>query len=109
MDPRRSDLQGVLRHAERLAALLFVHELTPPRRNEAACVWLLGRAAEVERYIETVVEDRQSGRIDPRDAAIVLQRYLDSLHAGLATVVGATSPSCCHPSPRRRRRGPPAP
>jgi hypothetical protein len=99
----KGDLHGVLSHAERLAALLFVHELTPPPGNEAAAVWLLGRAAEVERYVESVTDDQATGRLDDRAALTALQLYLDAIHDGLVTVVGAAAPSCCHPVPNRRR------
>jgi hypothetical protein len=97
------ELRSVLSHAERLAALLFVHELTPPSDNEAGAVWLVGRAAEVERYLEIVAEDRAKGTLDDRAALATVQRYLDAMHAGLVTIVGATSPSCCDPTPRSRR------
>jgi hypothetical protein len=99
----RSDLGGALRHAERLASLLFVHELTPPPRNEAAGLWLLGRAAEVERYVESLADDHGAGLLDDDAALTRLAHYLDAIHAGLATIVGDPSPSCCDPTPRRRR------
>jgi hypothetical protein len=99
------ELQRVLRHAERFAALLFVHELTPPFGDDEAARWLFGRAAEVERYAESVMDDRAEGVIDERGAIASLQQYLDAMHAGLTTVVGAAAPSCCHPpAPGRHRR-----
>ncbi len=97
-----SDLGGALRHAERLASLLFVHELTPPPRNEAAGVWLLGRAAEVERYVESLADDQGAGLLDDDAALARLAQYLDAIHVGLTTIVGDLSPSCCDPTPRRR-------
>jgi hypothetical protein len=96
--------------------LLFIHELTPPPNDVAASLWLHGRAAEVERFLESLVEDHTTGRIDSRAALDGLQRYLDDLHEGLAVIVrasaGASSasgtlprPSCCDPlRPRRGRR-----
>ncbi|MGH7436435.1 MAG: hypothetical protein ACRENE_12250, partial [Polyangiaceae bacterium] len=98
-----------------------IHELTPPPNDEAASRWLHGRAAEVERFIESVVEDHTTGRIDSHAALAGLQRYLDALHSGLAVIVrasgnGATDPaaaagpSCCRPPrPRRSRKPPPRP
>jgi hypothetical protein len=97
------ELVRVLAHAERLAGLLFVHELTPPHGDEAAARWLLGRAAEVERYVETVVDDQAAGLLDAHAAVTTLQQYIDEIHAGLVGVTGA-APSCCHPTLRRRRR-----
>jgi len=112
--PEHADLRGALSHARRLAALLFIHELTPPPNDVAASLWLHGRAAEVERFLESLVEDHTTGRIDSRAALDGLQRYLDDLHAGLAVIVragaGNTSgtvprPACCEPlRPRRGRR-----
>ena len=103
MGDEKGDLAGVRGHAERLASLLFVHELTPPHGNEAGAVWLVGRAAEVERYVESVADDQAAGLLDDRAAIARLQRYLDAIHLGLTTIVGATSPSCCDPTPRARR------
>jgi hypothetical protein len=109
----RTDLRGALSHARRLAALIFIHELTPPPNDEAASLWLHGRAAEVERFIESVVEDHTTGRIDGHTALADLQHYLDTLHTGLAGIARASAsasgssgavpkPSCCEP-PRVRR------
>jgi hypothetical protein len=99
---QQGELEPVLCHAQRLAALLFVHELTPPHRNEVAGRWLLGRAAEVERFAESVVDDLALGLLDDRVAAATLQGYLSAIHVGLASMVGATAPSCCHPPPAGR-------
>jgi hypothetical protein len=93
--------------------LLFIHELTPPPNDVAASVWLHGRAAEVERFLESLVEDHTTGRIDSGAALDCLQRYLDDLHSGLAVIVrtsaGAMSgtlprPACCEPLRARRGR-----
>jgi hypothetical protein len=97
-------LQPVLRHAERLAALLFVYDLAPPSRDEAARLWLLGRAAEVERYAESVVDDWVMGRLDEGAAATALQRYVDAIHEGLGSMFGARAPSCCHARKKARVR-----
>ncbi len=103
MSANRDGLQAVLRHAERLAALLFIYDLTPPSHDDGARRWLMGRAAEVERYSESVVDDWAAGALDEPAAAATLQGYIDAIHEGLATMLAATSPSCCHPPPRGRR------
>lgn len=108
MAAERADLRGALSHARRLATLLFIHELTPPPNDEVASLWLHGRAAEVERFIESLAEDQATGRIDSGAALEGLQRYLDDLHAGLAGIVRASGvapkPSCCEPLRVRRGR-----
>jgi hypothetical protein len=95
-------LQPLLRHAERLAALLFIYDLTPPSNDDAACRWLLGRAAEVDRYAESVVDDWAAGQIAEQAAAERLRAYIDEMHHGIARVLHVSAPSCCHP-PRSRK------
>ncbi len=105
MGVSREALQPVLRHAERLAALLFIYDLTPPSTDDQARRWLMGRAAEVERYAESVVDDWAAGALDEPAAAATLQRYVDAIHEGLASTLNVPRPSCCHaPSKSRRKR-----
>jgi hypothetical protein len=100
-------LQHLLRHAERLAALLFIYDLTPPADDDAACRWLLGRAAEVDRYAESVVDDWAAGDLDEATAARRLAGYIDEMHRGIAAVLHVTAPACCHPRAGRLQRGEP--
>jgi hypothetical protein len=95
----------LVRHAQRLAALLFVYELTPPANDAATRVWLVGRSAEVERYLESLLEDVRSQAIDEASAANSLTEYLEGLHISLVAHFGVTEPPCCKPRPRRRKTG----
>jgi hypothetical protein len=101
--PEPSLVQPVVSHAERLAALLFAHELTPPTGDSSASMWLTGRAAEVERYVESVVEDWASGAATEPAVVATLGAYLDELHAGLRLHLHLDSPSCCRPASRGKR------
>jgi hypothetical protein len=80
-------LQPLLRHAERLAALLFIYDLTPPVNDDAACRWLLGRAAEVDRYVESLVDDWAAGNLDEAAAVQRLEGHIGEMHRGIATVL----------------------
>jgi len=102
--PAPPPLEPLVRHAERLGALLLAYELTPPAHDAPGQRWLLGRAAEVERYVESVVDDVARGVLDEAGAVAALGSYLDGLHAGLAVHLGmAGPPPCCRPRTGRRR------
>jgi hypothetical protein len=90
-----SAVQPVVSHAERLAALLFAYELTPPIGDVTASTWLTGRAAEVERYVETLVDDWSSGAANEKDVVAMLGSYLAELHAGLRVHLHLDAPPCC--------------
>jgi hypothetical protein len=94
-------LASLVRHAERLASLLFIYELTPPTRDPVGRLWLIGRSAEVERFIESVLDDLAARAINEATAVAGLQGYLDGLHVSLVAHFGVTRPACCNPRPPR--------
>jgi hypothetical protein len=98
-----SAVQPVVSHAERLAALLFACELTPPTGDATASTWLTGRAAEVERVVESVIDDWSSGAAKESDVVAMLGSYLAELHAGLRVHLHLDTPSCCDARPPERR------
>lgn len=87
-------LQAVVNHAERLTELLGVHDLAPPTQ-EWAQVWLMGRADEIARFVEHVVELWRAGELRDVDAAATVDGYLVALHEGLAKHLRCHAPSCC--------------
>jgi hypothetical protein len=87
-------LQASVNHAERLARVLLEEEArTVESRHVTA--WLVGRADEVERFVEAVVQEWRAGERGPDAAAASLDGYLAALHEGLARRLGVTAPTCC--------------
>ena len=86
-------LQASLNHAERMARLLLEEELRMTDAPRSAA-WLVGRAGEIERFAEGVIDTWQRGR-RARQAAAATDGYLAALHAVLAQRLGITGPSCC--------------
>ena len=90
-------LQRTVNHAERLAALLARAEHEPEGGGRPTNLWLVGRAGEVERFVEEVLCDWRSGRCAERVAARAVEEYVAFLHEGLAIHLGESAPSCCAP------------
>lgn len=89
--PRR--LQRTLGHAESFGALLSRLEV---RRAEGrARTWLMGRRQEIACFVQQVFRDLRSKRVDEAGAFGAIERYLATLHLGLATHFGDRSPACC--------------
>jgi hypothetical protein len=87
-------LQASVNHAERLARVLLEEEArTSDARHVAA--WLVGRAGELERFVEAIAAEWRSRRRAPEAAACALDAYLAALHEGLASRLGVTGPRCC--------------
>lgn len=87
-------LQASVNHAERLVAVLAEEEA---RVHDAKHVssWLIGRAGELERFVDAVARDWRSRKRGPEAAAAVLEAYVAELHVGLAARLGVTGPVCC--------------
>jgi len=87
-------MQASINHAERLSRVLLEEEArTCDARHVAA--WLVGRASELERFVEALVTEWRDGRRGPDATATVLDSYLAALHEGLAKRLGVTGPRCC--------------
>ena len=87
-------MQASINHAERLARVLLEEESrTCDARHVAA--WLVGRAGELERFVEALVTEWRGGRRGPDATAVALDSYLATLHDGLAKRLGVTGPRCC--------------
>ncbi len=87
-------LQASINHAERLARVLLEEEgRTCDARHVAA--WLVGRAGELERFVEALVAEWRAGRRGPDASSAALDGYLATLHEGLAKRLGVTRPRCC--------------
>jgi hypothetical protein len=87
-------LQTLVDHAERLADLLAVRELTLPV-EEWAQAWTMGRADEIVRFTEHVVGLWERLRLGDGAAASMLEGYLAIVHEGLAIYFARKPPSCC--------------
>jgi hypothetical protein len=87
-------LQDVVNHAERLSELLLAHELAPPA-DEWAQAWVLGRAEEVARLTEHLIDSWRTRRLDEVQAAAALRDYVAAVHEGMAAHLGCTAPVCC--------------
>jgi hypothetical protein len=88
------ELQGVVSHAERLAELLAEEE-SRGGGSDLADAWLAGRAGEVERFVEVLVQEWRAGSRTCAAAASILQGYLEALHEGMAAHLHITVPDCC--------------
>jgi hypothetical protein len=87
-------LQASVNHAERLVRVLETEEArTTDARHVSA--WLIGRAGELERFVEAVARDWRSRKRGPEAAAAVLEAYVAELHVGLGARLGVTGPVCC--------------
>jgi hypothetical protein len=91
------NLQSLFEHADRLCDLLAILELTPPS-DEWAAAWLAGRAEELARFVQDVIESWCDGRVSDARATAMLDGYLGLLHEGLATHLGDHDPWCCNPT-----------
>jgi hypothetical protein len=69
------ELQRAVDDAKRVADMFSVPELGA-RPNET---WAIGRAGEIEQFVEAVAEDWSSGRITERAAAISIDSYVRGL------------------------------
>jgi hypothetical protein len=87
-------LRAVMSHAERLADLLGrVEQAAAP--FPPACVWLIGRAAELQCIVHLVASDWQVGRLSAEAAARRLNLYVKELHDGMAMHLDIGTPVCC--------------
>lgn len=89
--PRR--LRSTLGHAESFGALLSRLEVR--RTDGRARAWLMGRRQEISCFVQQVVRDLRAKRVDETTALGSIEKYLATLHAGLATHFGDRSPTCC--------------
>ena len=87
-------LQPIVDHAERLWALVAVHELAPPS-DEWATAWLVGRSEEIARVASEVLRSWHEEKTRDTEAAAELQAYLALVHGGLAKSLGCSAPACC--------------
>jgi hypothetical protein len=91
---RPQALQAAVRHAERLVGLL-AREEARGGGDDLAGAWLTGRAGEVERFVEALVEDWRRGRRTSPAAAAALADYLHALHEGMRQHLRIQAPECC--------------
>jgi hypothetical protein len=94
-------LQPTVDHAERLWALVAVHELTPPSGAWEAA-WLVGRSEEIARVASDVLTRWRDGKMRDEEAAADLEAYVVDIHRGLAERLGCHAPACCRPTNDRR-------
>ena len=99
---RRDDppaLRRAVEHAERLSDEVLLDERFSSLHDEWARAWLVGRAGEIDRFVEHVRASFREGRMDEAAAAGALYAYLDALHEGLARHIGPEARTAC-PGPR---------
>jgi hypothetical protein len=87
-------LQDLVNHAERMWRVLKVEE-----RHEGCSdlreAWLAGRAAEVERFVESVVEEWRARTRNVDAIACALSEYIEDLHDGMVAHLGSRGLDCC--------------
>jgi hypothetical protein len=88
-------LQAWLVHAVALARAL--DPLAPGRPgDEAASVWLTGRAQEIRVFVREVLRDCDEGWIDADRASAIIEVYLGDMHQSMRTWFGDDYvPACC--------------
>jgi hypothetical protein len=85
------NLQRAVDDAERLAEMFSLPELDARLHG----AWAIGRAAEIEQFVEAVAEDWHCGKITENAAAHSIESYVGGLHGGLherLRVAGAPRP-----------------
>jgi hypothetical protein len=94
-------LQVELAHARRfVTALQELGEASPPP-EDAALLWLEGRAEEVAVFVVDVLRAWERGDVKTTAAARTIHDYLRSLHSTLEGWFGQWyAPSCCGPFAR---------
>jgi hypothetical protein len=92
-------LQAQVSHSHRFArALRTLEEEGPEPAENAAVLWLEGRAEEVEVFTADVLRAWSSGELVTNVAVRVIHNYLHTLHASLGGWYGQWyAPSCCGP------------
>ncbi len=93
-------LQTVVNHAERFSIALLLAErdqgvATGGRELLLPETWVVGRAAEVESFVEDIVYDWRAGAFTPKSAAAAIEAYLRSLHRGMRDKTALGGASCC--------------
>jgi hypothetical protein len=99
-------LQSAVSHAERVADLFASRELSATG-SAGARARVLGRAAEIACFVQSVVDDWRRGRLDVAAAALAIDDYLASLHDGFVAWLGLRHRPCCE-LPETVRPLPPA-
>jgi hypothetical protein len=77
-----SQLQQVMDHAERFAALLATANSRSHVWDDAAQAWLTSRFDEIEAVVGALVADWQAGQLSERAAVVAISSYLRAMHAG---------------------------
>ncbi len=94
-------LQAVVNHAERFSAALGLSEadhrrlVAAARTEDLAATWIIGRAAEVETFVEDVVYEWRAGVLSAKRAAAAIESYLRSVHRDMDDVSTFGRPTCC--------------
>ena len=90
-------LQAQIEHADRFAGTLrLLHD--DRSTDDAAFLWLEGRAEEVSAFLVDVLEEWSSGELATEVAVRAIHEYLHALHVSLEGWYGAWyAPSCCGP------------
>ena len=92
--PHPAVLAPVMAHAERMSELLQARERELTARD-AASIWVMGRAGELQCVAGVIAEELHQGRLSPEQAAIELALHLHVLHEGFARIAGPRVPACC--------------
>ena len=100
---RPESLEASVAHAERFVrALRALPDVTV---IEEASLWLEGRHAEVEVFVEDVLSAWKLGEIKAESAARAIDDYLLAWHSTLEVWFGPWyAPSCCGPMADARER-----
>jgi hypothetical protein len=83
------ELQRAVDGAEQLAQMFTL----PEGGDRLSETWAIGRATEIERFVEAVAEDWRAGHISELAAANSINAYIGGLHGGLCERMGLAAAS----------------
>ena len=93
-------LQSVINHAERFSIALLLAErdqaiATGLRELSLRETWVIGRAGEVESFVEDVVYAWRAGAFTVKSAAAAIEVYLRTLHRCMHDKTALGGATCC--------------
>jgi hypothetical protein len=90
------ELQAMVNHAERFAALLTEQEIRRLPSDEDGRAWVTGRGEEVEMAVGFIVADWRAGQLTDGGAASAVSSYLRAMHAEAEQHLSlGLVPECC--------------
>jgi hypothetical protein len=84
--------EEVVRELDRATTELRHCAPTGPRDLSEREVWLMGRAEELETFVSDVLTDWRRGVLVTDDAALIVSRYVEQVHRGMAARLAVREP-----------------